>query len=100
MTSKNSEESQKNVQDNYSFNKQDDLIFKNFFDLDPNTFNILNPYNLDDALKVIENITEEKYKKNYLDDYYKKDFEFQGYEEDINFSIDNILQKRFRISRI
>ena len=90
MTSKNSEESQKNVQDNYSLYKQDDLIFKNFFDLDPNTFNILNPYNLDDALKVIENITEEKYKKNYLDDYYKKDFEFQGYEEDINFSIDNI----------
>ena len=90
MLTKTSEEKQKNEQDDYSMNKQQDLIYTNFFDLDPTSFNILNPYNLDDALKAIENITEEKYRKNYLDDYYKKDFEFQGYEEDINFSIDNI----------
>ena len=84
---------QKNEQDNYSpnnLNKQNEFKFINFFDLNPDTFNILNPYNLDNALKAIENITEEKYKKNYLDDFYKKDFEFRGYEEDINFSIDNI----------
>ena len=87
-----SEIEQKNDQDNgiTNSNKPQEFKFINFFDLDPSTFTILNPYNLDKALKYIEDITEEKYKKNYLDDFYKKDFEFKGYEEDINFSIDNI----------
>ena len=90
MQSKLSEEEQKNEQDKYSIKKESDLIFINFFDIDPNTFIILNPYNLDNALKSIENITEQQYKNNYLNDYFKKDFEFKEYEEDINFSIDNI----------
>ena len=93
MLNKPSEIEQKNKQDNYSpnnSNKPKKFNFINFFDLDPESFTILNPYNLDKALKSIENITEEKYKKNYLDDFSKKDFEFRGYEEDINFSIDNI----------
>ena len=96
MLNKNTELVQKNEQDEYSPNanknadKPNDFTFINFFDLDPNSFNILNPYNLEKALKSIENMTQEKYKKNYLDDFYKKDYEFRGYEEDINFSVDNI----------
>ena len=95
MLSNLSEAEQKNNQDIYLLNKQKiNLIPKfpmiNFFDLDPNTFKILNPYDLNEALNTINDMTNEKYKKNYFDDYYKKDFEFRGYEEDINFSIDNI----------
>ena len=60
MQSKLSEEGQKNEQDKYSIKKESDLIFTNFFDIDPNTFIILNPYNLDNALKSIENITEQQ----------------------------------------
>ena len=92
MFNNQSEEYQKNEQDTYSpnSNKQKEFTFVNFFDLDPNSFDILNPYNLEKALKSIDSITEEKYKKNYFDDFSKKDFEFLGYEEDINFTIDNI----------
>ena len=90
MLTKNSEIEEKNEQDPYSSKKEEEFIFTNFFDLDPNSFDILNPYNLNDALRKIDIMTEEEYKKNYLDDFYKRDFEFRGYEEDINFSIDNI----------
>ena len=95
MLSKLSEAEEKNNQDIYLLNKQkNNLIPKfqmiNFFDLDPKTFEILNPYDFDEAIKTINSITSEKYKNNYFNDYFKKDFEFHGYEEDINFSIDNI----------
>ena len=95
MLSQLSEAEQKNNQDNYLSDKQKISLTPkfqmiNFFDLDPKMFKILNPYNLEEALETINNLTSEKYKKNYLDDFYKKDFEFRGYEEDINFSIDNI----------
>ena len=95
MMSQLSEAEQKNNQDNYLSDKQKISLTPkfqmiNFFDLDPKIFKILNPYNLEEALETINNLTSEKYKKNYLDDFYKKDFEFRGYEEDINFSIDNI----------
>ena len=89
MLSNSYETEQKKEQD-ISKESIPEFSFTNFFDLDPNSFEILNPYNLNDALKTIENMTEEKYSKNYLDDYSKKDFEFKEYEEDINFSIDNI----------
>ena len=86
----NSYETEQKKEQDISKESIPEFSFTNFFDLDPNSFEILNPYNLNDALKTIENMTEEKYSKNYLDDYSKKDFEFKEYEEDINFSIDNI----------
>ena len=95
MLSQLTEEEQKNNQDLYLTNKQKFAPlpkFKmiNFFDLNSETFKIVYPYNLSEALETINNITSEKYKKNYFDDYLKKDYEFRGYEEDINFTIDNI----------
>ena len=95
MISQLVEAEEKNYQDLYLSNKQKTNItpkfqMLNFFDLDPNSFKILNPYNLKEALETINNITTEKYKNNYFDDFLKKDFEFHGYEEDINFTIDNI----------
>ena len=95
MLTQFTEEEQKNNQDINLSNKQKKMPnhkfqMINFFDLDPQTFQSINPYNLDEALEAINSITPEKYKKNYFDDYCKKDFEFKGYEEDINFSIDNI----------
>ena len=95
MLSQFSEEKQKNNQDiNLSNNEKSSSVPKfkmiDFFDLDPKSFQILNPYNLDAAIDKINSITQDQYKKNYFEDYFKKDFEFRGYEEDINFSIDNI----------
>ena len=59
LTSNKSEIEQKNEQDNNTINsnKPQEFKFINFFDLDPNSFKILNPYNLDKALKAIEDIT-------------------------------------------
>ena len=95
MLSQLKEEEQKNNQDIYLSNKPKLSSFPkfkmiNFFDLDPEIFQILNPYNLSDSLETINSITSEDYKKNYFNDFSKKDLEFRGYEEDINFCIDNI----------
>ena len=95
MLSKLSEAEEKNNQDIYLLNKEKINLnpkfpMINFFDLDPKSFQILNPYDLEQSLKTINSMTSENYHKNYFNDYFKKDYEFRGYEEDINFSIDNI----------
>ncbi len=96
MLSELSEAEEKNNQDIYLLNRQkNNFIPKfemiNFFDLDPKSFQIMNPYDLDEAIQTINDISTEKFNSgNYFNDYSKKDFEFQGYEEDINFSIDNV----------
>ena len=95
MLSKLSEAEEKNNQDIYLLNKEKINLnpkfpMINFFDLDPKSFQILNPYDFEQSLKTINSMTSEHYHKNYFNDYFKKDYEFRGYEEDINFSIDNI----------
>ena len=62
---------------------------KNFFDLKDEDLTVLNPYNFDEAIKRLENLTIEDVKDD-LKYFQKKEFEFRTYEEEVSFTLSNI----------
>ena len=62
---------------------------KNFFDLKEEDLQVLNPYNFDEAIKRLENLTLEDVQDD-LKHFQKKEFEFRNYEEENVYSIDNV----------
>ena len=60
----------------------------NFFDLKEEDLIVLNPYNFNDAIKRLENLTLE----DAMDDlkyFQKKEFEFRNYEEESSYTLEN-----------
>ena len=62
---------------------------KNFFDLKEEDLQVLNPYNFDEAIKRLENLTLEDVQDD-LKHFQKKEFEFRNYEEENIYTIDNV----------
>ena len=61
----------------------------NFFDLKEEDLQVLNPYNFDDAIKRLTNLTLEEVTDD-LKYFQKKEFEFRAYEEEVSYSLKNI----------
>ena len=61
----------------------------NFFDLKEDDLIVLNPYNFEDAIKRLENLTLEDVQDD-LKNFQKKEFEFRNYEEENIYTLDNI----------
>ena len=61
----------------------------NFFDLKEDDLIVLNPYNFDEAIKRLENLTLEDVQDD-LKNFQKKEFEFRNYEEENTYTLDNI----------
>ena len=70
-------------------NNYEGFEMKNFFDLKDEELVVLNPYNFDEAIKRLENLTLEDVQDD-LQYFQKKEFEFKNYEEECSYSIDNI----------
>ena len=62
---------------------------KNFFDLKDEDLIVLNPYNFDEAINRLQNLTLEEVKDD-LKHFQKKDFEFRTYEEEVSYTLQNI----------
>ena len=61
----------------------------NFFDLKEEDLFVINPYDFNESIKRLENLTLEEVKDD-LKYFQKKNFEFRSYEEEIIYSLDNI----------
>ena len=61
----------------------------NFFDLNEEDFIVYNPYDLNETLNRLKNLTLDDVKDD-LKNFQKKQFEFRYYEDEMNFSIDSI----------
>ena len=67
----------------------DEIEFENFFDLKDEQLKVLNPYDLDEALKRIDSLTYDDIKDD-LRYFQVKDLELRNYEENNIFTLDNI----------
>ena len=67
----------------------DDFKMVNFFDLKEDDLIVLNPYNFDEAIKRLENLTLEEVQDD-LKYFQKKEFDFRNYEEEVIYSLENI----------
>ena len=74
---------------NQKKNNDDGFEMKNFFDLKDEDLIVLNPYNFEEAIKRLENLTLEDVQDD-LKYFQKKEFEFRNYEEECVYSIDNV----------
>ena len=61
----------------------------NFFDLKDEDLIVLNPYNFEESLKRLENLTKEEVRDD-LKYIQKKEFYFRNYEEESVYSLDNV----------
>ena len=68
---------------------KNDFEMINFFDLKDEDLIVLNPYNFDEAIKRLENLTLEDVQDD-LKYFQKKEFDFRNYEEETIYSLDNI----------
>ena len=62
----------------------------NFFDLDDKNLKVINQYDFDEALKSIDNLTEEEIKDS-LDHFQKKNFQFKNKENTSTFPLDEVI---------
>ena len=67
----------------------DDFKMINFFDLKEDDLIVLNPYNFDEAIKRLENLTLEEVQDD-LKYFQKKEFDFRNYEEETVYTLENI----------
>ena len=74
---------------NQKKNNDEGFEMKNFFDLKDEDLIVLNPYNFEEAIKRLENLTLEDVQDD-LKYFQKKEFEFRNYEEECVYSIDNV----------
>ena len=70
-------------------NEKDGFEMKNFFDLKEEDLYVLNPYNFEEALKRLENLTLEDVQDD-LKHFQKKQFEFRNYEEETSYSLNGV----------
>ena len=61
----------------------------NFFDLKEDDLKVLNPYDFEESLKRLNNLTLEDVKDD-LKYFQKKDFDFRTYEEEVSYSLKSI----------
>ena len=69
--------------------RKNDIDMINFFDLKDEDLIVLNPYNFDEAIKRLENLTLEEVQDD-LKYFQKKEFDFRNYEEETIYSLENI----------
>ena len=62
----------------------------NFFDLKDEDLKVLNPYDFQESLARLNNLTLEDVKDDLKKNFQKKDFDFRTYEEEVSYSLKSI----------
>ena len=68
---------------------KDGFKMVNFFDIKDEDLYVLNPYDFEEAIKRIENLTIEDVKDD-LKNFQKKQFDFRNYEEEPVYSLKGV----------